>query len=120
MNIHKSLLPSIVTAFVCFLVGIIAGLYHGQGSFIYALISGIWVAACGAFIAVFLTSTLICGMKGRWVFLILGVLSIFLFPLTIFGAIRIAKPNSYWARKYYTPEMMKLALERFPATKQVN
>jgi hypothetical protein len=58
----------------------------------------------------------ICFMKGKQVFGTLGILSLLFGGLSLWaviGAIRIAKPHSYWARKYYGPEKMKIALTRF-------
>ncbi len=32
----------------------------------------------------------------------------------VVGAIRIARPDSRWARKFYGPDKMAIALKRFP------
>ncbi len=34
--------------------------------------------------------------------------------MAVVGAIRIARPNSMWARKYYGPQKMEIARRRFP------
>jgi hypothetical protein len=46
----------------------------------------------------------ICGLKGKWWMIIL-------FPLL--GACRLAKPDSWWARRFYNPEKQARASMRF-------
>ncbi|MFQ5947851.1 MAG: hypothetical protein ACE5KX_03205 [Acidimicrobiia bacterium] len=64
-------------------------------------------------VAVAITSMVICVQKGKPELAILGVL---FFPVAIVGAIRIAKPESRWARRHYAPgsEKARLSNERFP------
>jgi hypothetical protein len=82
----------------------------------------IWYALC----------VLICALKDKWVFFALGLVAILLtlgsvsnpvgrpgvfvsfFP--IIGAIRLAKPNSSWAKKYYGDVKMGIAARRFIRT----
>jgi hypothetical protein len=82
----------------------------------------IWYALC----------VLICALKDKWVFFALGLVAILLtlgslsspagrpgifvsfFP--IIGAIRLAKPNSGWAKKYYEDVKMGIAARRFVRT----
>jgi hypothetical protein len=47
---------------------------------------------------VILGCMVVCGMKGKLGFVALGV---FLPVLWIIGAVRPAKPNSFWARRVY-------------------
>jgi signal peptidase I len=51
-----------------------------------------------AYVVVLLALAVATGLKGKWGTLLLGV---FLFPAWLVGAIRLAKPNSLWARRLY-------------------
>ena len=52
----------------------------------------------------------ICFLKGKSGFGGVGIA----WPIfAIIGAIRIGKPHSWWARKYYGPEKMNIAQHRF-------
>jgi hypothetical protein len=73
--------------------------------------------------AAFLPS-LICGMKNKWVFMAVSglgmlvfsrveIIFIAMFVLAAIGAITVAKPDSWWARTYYGPEKMAIAMKRF-------
>lgn len=56
----------------------------------------------------------ICFAKGR---VMHGTVGFFVFPIAIYGAWRLGKPNSAWARKRYggrSPEKQERAEERFP------
>ena len=55
---------------------------------LYAFL-GLWLGA-GAWCYI------LCGLKGKWGMLVLGFL--LLGPVAIFGAWRLAKPKSWWAR----------------------
>ncbi|HET9254135.1 MAG TPA: hypothetical protein VFO16_02900 [Pseudonocardiaceae bacterium] len=49
-------------------------------------------------------------MKGKWGFFAIG----WIFPIFwIVGAIRLAMPDSYWARRFYSPAKMNEARYRF-------
>ena len=72
-------------------------------------------------VALDVASVVICFAKGKRVMAMLGLL--FLIPVVglyfilipIFGAMRIAKPNSWWARHRYPPDGAKIqtAIARF-------
>jgi len=73
----------------------------------------------------YLGSAVICGFKGKPIFTAIGLVALLLpalgvFPgailllLPVIGAIRIAKPNSTWARKYYDGQKLQIARTRFP------
>ena len=64
-------------------------------------------------VAVAITSVVICVQKGKPE---MAILALFFFPVVIVGAIRLAKPNSSWARRHYAPgsEEARLSNERFP------
>jgi hypothetical protein len=56
-------------------------------------------------------TAVICLAKGKW---ITGVIGFLLWPVGLFGAVRLARPSSPWARRLYDDEKMALARERFP------
>jgi hypothetical protein len=60
------------------------------------------------------TWTTICALKGKPGFAILGVLLFGAFGIV--GAIRLAKPGSWWSRKFYGHHKLAKAWERFEAT----
>jgi branched-subunit amino acid transport protein AzlD len=56
----------------------------------------------------------ICFAKGR---IVHGSLGFFLFPIALYGACRLGKPSSAWARRRYgerSPEKQRRAVDRFP------
>jgi hypothetical protein len=57
----------------------------------------------------------LCFMKGKPGFALLGIFLAGIFAIV--GAIRVAKPGSWWANRYYEPGSAKeqLARQRFPA-----
>ena len=55
-------------------------------------------------------SALICLAKGKW---IVGVVGFLLWPVGLVGALRLARPDSRWARHIYEPEKLALAEERY-------
>jgi hypothetical protein len=56
----------------------------------------------------------ICAMKGKWAFAILGL---FVNLLLLIGAIRLAKPGSFWAKRWYDAEKLDRAVQRFDASR---
>jgi hypothetical protein len=67
---------------------------------------------------------LICGMKNKWGFMAVSAVGMLLFSrvqiiftamfvLAVVGAVRLAKPDSWWARTYYGPEKMAIATNQF-------
>jgi hypothetical protein len=63
-----------------------------------------------ALIVGLLSLGVICAMKGKWVFFVVGF---FWGIFWIVGAWRMGKPNSYWARRRYGDEQMREAERRF-------
>ena len=57
----------------------------------------------------------ICAMKGKYG---LAVSGIFFGVVAWVGAIRLAMPESYWARHFYSEAKREKARERFPAEAQ--
>ena len=84
----------------------------------------------GAVVAGYLGLAVICGFKGKPIFTAIALLAPFL-PLVgmlpgyvtvllpVIGAIRLAKPHSSWARKYYGENKMRIARDRFPKAASV-
>src|SRR5207237_4016004 len=79
-------------------------------------------------IATCLLPIIICGLKERFAFVAISLIGMLLFSrvhilldaafaLAIVGAVRIAKPTSGWARRYYGPKKMAQALTRFALPK---
>jgi hypothetical protein len=60
---------------------------------------------------------IICFLKGK---LIWGVLGIYLWPVGLIGAIRLAKPGSWWSRRRYGEEKRARALERYGGETQIH
>lgn len=54
----------------------------------------------------------VCAMKGKWVFFALGW---FTGIFWIVGALRLAKPGSWWARRWYGERELAQAQRRFPS-----
>ena len=55
-------------------------------------------------------SAVVCLSKGKW---IVGVIGFLLWPVGLVGAVRLARPDSFWARRLYDPEKMRRAIERY-------
>ncbi len=71
-----------------------------------------WVSV--AFLAVILVLSILSLLKGK---VITGVVGVFVSPLVVVGALRLAKPGSWWANRHYPPGSKQLvrAQERFGA-----
>ncbi|MEA2496374.1 MAG: hypothetical protein QOJ29_4285 [Thermoleophilaceae bacterium] len=65
-----------------------------------------------ALLVAWVAAVAVCCLKGKYWFAGLGVL---LGPTTlpVFGAIRLAKPDSWWAARFYDVDKLALAEERF-------
>lgn len=78
---------------------------------------------CAVFITVgaaYFTSIVICAFKDKPIFTAIGCVGVVMPAISfwpIVGAIRLAKPHSAWARKYYGPEKMQIAKARFPKSR---
>ena len=64
-----------------------------------------------------LTFVVICLMKGK---LMYGVLGFYIPPVAIVGSIRLARPDSRWARKRYDAEKMARARARYDVEKKTH
>jgi hypothetical protein len=81
------------------------------------LLNGFVAAAGGCIFAAYIAAIVFSWMKGTRVFATIGIVLLFvpgMSLLPVIGAIRIARPNSTWARKYYGPQKMLIAHKRFP------
>jgi hypothetical protein len=69
-----------------------------------------WLSIAG--LAITLGFSLVCTLKGK---LVTGVIGVLLSPVAIIGAIRLGKPQSWWARRRYArhPRRMARAEHRF-------
>jgi hypothetical protein len=66
-------------------------------------------------ILIALAMVVVCGLKGKWGFVVLG----FALPiLWIVGAVKMAKPNSIWARQYYGDVTMSESEQHFVLSKR--
>jgi hypothetical protein len=68
------------------------------------------VGATGAVVAIVLLLALTCFMKGR---ILLGVLGLFAPVFAAVGAVRLAQPDSPWARRRYSAKRLARAEDRF-------
>ena len=75
--------------------------------------SNLAYAALGVAIALEAVSAVVTALKRKWWFFGLGFAINLLWYI---GAIRLAKPDSYWARRFYSPTKMANAQERFAST----
>lgn len=66
-------------------------------------------------IVVHIWYTVVCLLKGK---IALGLIGLPFPTVSILGAIRLAKPHSYWAKRRYGPEKMAKAEARFGAEYQ--
>lgn len=57
-----------------------------------------------------LVPLVVCALKGKWWVMLGGFL---LHPLWWVGAIRLAKPESWWARSQYEPAKLEAARDRY-------
>lgn len=62
-----------------------------------------------AAVAVYVVPLTITALKGKQGMAMAGV---FFHPIWWVGAIRLATPESYWARRFYSPEKLAAARER--------
>ena len=63
-----------------------------------------------AFLLAYLASIVICALKGRWLMFFVGFIINVTHPI---GASRLAKPESWWARRFYDETKLGRAEARF-------
>lgn len=74
----------------------------------YALLAGVLV--------LLLAAGVVTALKGKWATLVVGLL---LGAVWFFGAIRLAKPNSFWARRFYDESKRERARRVAPARRKL-
>lgn len=57
-----------------------------------------------------------CFVKGKWIFAALGIIIV---PLSVVGAIRLARPASLWARRLYGVRKITAAEARYPGDRRM-
>jgi heme O synthase-like polyprenyltransferase len=62
--------------------------------------------------AAVLVPAVVTGLKGHWALLGAGILVLGL--VWLIAAFRLARPNSYWARRFYSPEKLERSQARYP------
>jgi hypothetical protein len=80
----------------------------------------VWVTAASAWQvlvalaiwALVLVPAVVTALKGHWVLLGAGFLTVGL--VWFIAAFRLARPNSYWARRVYPPEKLERSRARYP------
>ena len=72
-------------------------------------------ASVFAVVAVNMVFTFVCLLKGK---LATGVIGVPVPLVAVIGAFRIAKPTSFWARRFYKPAKMSRAQKRFGPLQQ--
>jgi hypothetical protein len=70
------------------------------------------VMLVAAVLVIYVLPLVVCGLKGKPGVILAGV---FFHPCWWVGAIRLGKPGSWWARRYYGPAKRARADERFGA-----
>ena len=55
-------------------------------------------------------------VKGKWIFAAIGLI---FWPLAFIGAVRLARPNSLWARRLYGPDKTSRAEARYPEDRRL-
>jgi hypothetical protein len=72
------------------------------GEFVLFLV--VWAAA--------LTPAVVTGLKGHLALFVVGFLLLGL--VWLIAAFRLARPNSFWARRFYGPEKLQRSQSRYP------
>lgn len=62
-----------------------------------------------AYAVVLLATAVVTGLKSKWVSLVVGLVS---FPIWLVAALRLAKPDSWWARHFYDEAKRERARRR--------
>lgn len=99
-----------VDAVFCVLV--VTGALIGGADFVTGRVgTGSWWGSVAG-LGVTLAMSVLCVLKGK---IVTGVIGIVVWPIAVVGAIRLAKPNSWWARRFYAnrPRRRQRAEARF-------
>lgn len=68
-----------------------------------------WIAVA-VVVVIHVCYTVVCLLKGK---LVTGLVGLAMTTFSLVGAIRLAKPESFWARRFYGPAKMERATARF-------
>jgi hypothetical protein len=79
-----------------------------------ANVTGSWLIAIWHILSIIFA--IMCFFKGKWVFAGLGLL---LWPIALVGAVRLARPNSHWARHLYGNAELARTEARYPEDRRV-
>jgi hypothetical protein len=79
-----------------------------------ANVAGSWIIAAWHMLSVI--CALVCFLKGKWVFAAVGIL---MWPFALVGALRLARPTSLWARKFYGVARETRAQARYPEDRRM-
>ena len=77
-------------------------------------ITGNWIIATWHILTVIFCVTTF--LKGKWIFAFVGII---FWPMAFIGAIRLARPTSLWARKFYGVRQETRAKARYPQDRHV-
>jgi hypothetical protein len=61
-------------------------------------------------VAIYVAFTAVCLAKGK---VLTSLTGLFLAPVVVYGALRLARPDSPWARRRYGPEKLRRSQERY-------
>lgn len=79
-----------------------------------ANITGSWlIAAWHILCALFAVA---CFLKGKWIF---AALALLMWPFGLIGAVRLARPTSFWARHFYGEHAQARSDARYPEDKRM-
>ena len=73
-------------------------------------------AAIATVYAALLAAGVVTALKGKWGVLVVGLL---VGPAWLLGAIRLARPDSFWARRFYGAEKRRRAAEEQPRRRRL-
>jgi len=100
-SIDAVIVASVLAAMVILGFRIWIDLAHGVEAGVFALV--------GAFGGINLIFVLVCFTKGK---VPMGLIGLVISPVSLVGAIRLAKPHSPWGRTFYRDHKMRKAIER--------
>ena len=77
-------------------------------------VTGGWIVI--AWHSITAISCVVAFLKGKWIFAFVGLI---FWPTSVIGALRLARPNSWWARKVYGVRRETRARARYPEDRHV-
>jgi TPR repeat protein len=111
------LMAVLVAGFAGFLLGpFLAVEKYNDDPLLNALENGFFLGLGLSMLAAYLVAIIVSGLKGKPFCAGIGIVGLLVPGISLWpivGAIRLAKPDSIWARKYYAEAKMKLSEGRF-------